>query len=46
MRRAYEIRAGSVEDVLLEVLGDYELNAVVYKANRVVAVSGAEPGRR
>ena len=46
VRRAYEIRAGSVEDVLLEVLGDYELNAVVYKANRVVAVSGAEPGRR
>lgn len=46
IRRAYEVRAVTVEDVLVGVLGDYQLSAVVYRGNRVVAVASAEPGRR
>jgi Conjugal transfer protein len=46
IRRGYEVTGATIEDVLVGVLGDYQLSAVVYRGNRVVAIATAEPGRR
>jgi hypothetical protein len=42
VRRGYTIQGNSVADVLLAALSDYQLSAVLYKGNKVAAISGSD----
>ena len=42
VRRGYSIQGNSVADVLLAALSDYQLSAVLYKGNKVAAISGSD----